>query len=292
MKILFFGGNGWIGSQFLEYLKKQENIDIILTNARADHETLIKDLILLHSPTHIISFIGRTHGEGINNSDYLEKEGKLVENICDNLYAPLVLSILAEKNNIHFTYIGTGCIFNEEEPESRLFYETDRPNFFDSSYSIVKGFTDRLMKFNTNTLNLRIRMVINSQINNRNLITKLVNYEKICSNSNSMSVLPTLYPIIFDMMKKKTTGTINLVNPNYITHNEILEMYKEIVDEKFEWKKFTKEEQNNILKSKRCNNHLDTTKIKSLYPDIPDIKIAVRNCLIEMKKNLNKIEDG
>jgi dTDP-4-dehydrorhamnose reductase len=292
MKILFFGENGWIGSQFLEYLKKKENINIILTNARADNETLIKDLILLHSPTHIISFIGRTHGEGINNSDYLEKEGKLFENICDNLYAPFVLSILAEKNNIHFTYIGTGCIFNEEEPESRLFYETDRPNFFDSSYSIVKGFTDRLMKFNKNTLNLRIRMVINSQNHHRNLIMKLVNYEKICSSSNSISVLPTIYPIIYDMICKKTTGTINLVNPNYITHNEILKMYKEIVDEKFEWKNFTKEEQNNILKSKRCNNHLDTTKIKSLYPDIPDIKIAVRNCLIEMKKNLNKIEDG
>jgi hypothetical protein len=218
-----------------------------LTNARADNETLIKDLILLHSPTHIISFIGRTHGEGINNSDYLEKEGKLFENICDNLYAPLVLSILAEKNNLHFTYIGTGCIFNEEEPESRLFYETDRPNFFDSSYSIVKGFTDRLMKFNKNTLNLRIRMVINSQNHHRNLIMKLVNYEKICSSSNSMSVLPTIYPIIYDMICKKTTGTINLVNPNYITHNEILKMYKEIVDEKFEWKNFTKEEQNNIL---------------------------------------------
>jgi len=292
MKILFFGGNGWIGSQFLEYLKKQENIDIIETNARADHETLIKDLILLHSPTHIISFIGRIHGDGINNSDYLEKEGKLVENICDNLYAPFVLSILAEMNNIHFTYIGTGCIFNEEEPKSRLFYETDRPNFFDSSYSIVKGFTDRLMKFNKNTLNLRIRMVINSQNHHRNLIMKLVKYEKICSNSNSMTALPTIYPIIYDMMCKKTTGTINLVNPNYITHNEILEMYKEIVDEKFEWKNFTIDEQNNILKSKRCNNHLDTTKIKSLYPDIPDIKIAVRDCLIEMKKNLNKIEDG
>jgi nucleoside-diphosphate-sugar epimerase len=283
MKILFFGGKGWIGSQFLKYLKKQENIIVIETNARADHDNLIKDLLLIHTPTHIISCIGRT---------YLEKDGKLFENICDNLYAPYVLSLLAERNNIHFTYIGTGCIFNEEEPESRLFLETDRPNFFDSSYSIVKGFTDRLMKFNNNTLNLRIRMVINSEINKRNLITKLVNYEKICSNSNSMSVLPTIYPIIFDMMNKKTTGTINLVNPNYITHNEILEMYKEIVDEKFEWTNFTREEQNKILKSKRCNNHLDTTKIKSLYPEIPDIKIAVRDCLIEMKKNINKVEDG
>ena len=292
MKILFFGGKGWIGSQFLEYMKKQVNIDIIETDVRADNENLIKDIILLHSPTHIISFIGRTHGDGINNTDYLEKDGKLVENICDNLYAPYVLSILAEKNNIHFTYIGTGCIFNEENPETRTYYETDRPNFFDSSYSIVKGFTDRLMRFNKNTLNIRIRMVINSQNHHKNLIKKLINYEKICSYSNSMSVLPTLFPIIFDMMKKKTTGTINLVNPDYISHNEILEMYKEIVDEKFEWKNFTIEEQNNILNSKRCNVHLNTNKIKSLYPDIPNIRDAVRECLIEMKKNLNNVEDG
>ncbi len=294
MKILFFGGRGWIGGQFIKYLKRfeDEDVNIILTNACADNETLIKDLILTHSPTHIVSFIGRTHGEGINSSDYLEQEGKLVENIRDNLYAPFVLSLLAERNNIHFTYIGTGCIFNEDDPSNRTYLETDRPNFFGSSYSIVKGFTDRLMKFNSKTLNLRIRMPINSEIHHRNFITKIVKYEKICSNSNSMTVLPTIYPIIYDMMKNKTSGTFNLTNPDYICHNEILEMYKEIVDNDFKWVNFTIEEQNKILKAKRTNNHLDTTKIQSLYPNFPDIKTAVRNCLIEMKKNINKVEDG
>jgi dTDP-4-dehydrorhamnose reductase len=292
MKILFFGNRGWIGSQFISYLKTKEDIDIVITNVCADNEDLIKDVILLHSPTHIVSFIGRTHGEGINSSDYLEQEGKLVENVRDNLYAPLVLSLLAERNNIHFTYIGTGCIFDEDDPSIRTYYETDKPNFFGSSYSIVKGFTDRLMKFNKNTLNLRIRMPINSEIHNRNFITKIVKYEKICSKSNSMTVLPTIYPIIYDMMINKHVGTYNLTNPNYITHNEILEMYKEIVDENFKWENFTIEEQNKILKSKRSNNHLNTTKIEKVYPEFPDIKTAIRDCLVEMKKNLNKIEDG
>jgi dTDP-4-dehydrorhamnose reductase len=292
MKILFFGNRGWIGCQFISYLKTKEDIDIVITNACADNDDLIKDLILLHSPTHIVSFIGRTYGEGINSIDYLEQEGKLVENIRDNLYAPIVLSLLAERNNIHFTYIGTGCIFDEDEPSKRTYYETDKPNFFGSSYSIVKGFTDRLMKFNKNTLNLRIRMPINSEIHDRNFITKIVKYEKICSKSNSMTVLPTIYPIIYDMMKNKNIGTYNLTNPDYITHNEILEMYKEIVDEDFKWENFTIEEQNKILKSRRSNNHLNTKKIEKLYPEFPDIRTAIRECLIEMKKNLNKIEDG
>jgi dTDP-4-dehydrorhamnose reductase len=156
----------------------------------------------------------------------------------------------------------------------------------------VKGFTDRLMKFNKNTLNLRIRMPINSEIHDRNFITKIVKYEKICSKSNSMTVLPTIYPIIYDMMKNKNIGTYNLTNPDYITHNEILEMYKEIVDEDFKWENFTIEEQNKILKSRRSNNHLNTKKIEKLYPEFPDIRTAIRECLIEMKKNLNKIEDG
>jgi len=290
MKILLFGGKGWIGGQFIKYLKSNEefnnnNYELIETNVRADNEILVKDIILLHSPTHIISFIGRTHGEGINTIDYLEQEGKLVENIRDNLYAPLVLSKIAEKNNIHYTYLGTGCIFNEVESTSRLYNETELPNFFGSSYSIVKGFTDRLMRLNTNTLNLRIRMPINDEIHNRNFITKIVNYEKICSIPNSMSVLPTIYPIIYDMMKKNIKGTFNMTNPEYITHNEILEMYKEIIDNDYKWENFDIEEQNKILKSKRSNNYLDTTKIENLYPNFPKIKEAVRECLIKMKEN-------
>jgi hypothetical protein len=99
-----------------------------------------------------------------------------------------------------------------------------------------------------------------------------------------MTVLDSVFPAILDMIKNKTTGTFNLVNPGIISHNEILEMYKEIVDPSFTWENFTIEEQNKILKSKRSNNHMDTNKIIALYPDIPDIKTAIRNCLINMKE--------
>ena len=47
-------------------------------------------------------------------------------------------------------------------------------------------------------------MPINAENNPRNFITKITNYEKICSNYNSMSVLPELLPIMIDLSKKKT----------------------------------------------------------------------------------------
>jgi 3,5-epimerase/4-reductase len=240
---------------------------------------------MAHSPTHIISFIGRTYGGDFNTIDYLEQPGKLTDNVRDNLYAPMVLANLSYKFNIHYTYLGTGCIFSQEDPTKKSYMETDNPDFFGSSYSTVKGFTDRLMRLYPNTLNLRIRMPIVDFEHPRNFITKITQYEKICSMPNSMTVLPDFYPIILDMMKNKETGTMNLVNPGLITHNEILEMYKEIVNPDFTWSNFSIEEQNQILKSKRSNNHLNTSKLEKLYPSILPIHYSVRNCLLKYKKS-------
>lgn len=287
IKLLIFGSKGWIGNQFIEYLNanKDENITYIETNVRADNEQLVTDVIMAHSPTHIISFIGRTYGGDFNTIDYLEQPGKLTDNVRDNLYAPMVLANLSYKFNIHYTYLGTGCIFSQEDPTKKSYMETDNPDFFGSSYSTVKGFTDRLMRLYPNTLNLRIRMPIVDFEHPRNFITKITQYEKICSMPNSMTVLPDFYPIILDMMKNKETGTMNLVNPGLITHNEILEMYKEIVNPDFTWSNFSIEEQNQILKSKRSNNHLNTSKLEKLYPSILPIHYSVRNCLLKYKKS-------
>jgi hypothetical protein len=99
-------------------------------------------------------------------------------------------------------------------------------------------------------------MPITGQENPRNFITKITTYEKICSIPNSMTVLPELLPLIIDMMRNKTVGTLNFTNPGLISHNEILEMYRELVDPDFKWENFSQEEQRKILASDRSNNFL------------------------------------
>jgi dTDP-glucose 4,6-dehydratase len=297
MKVLIYGHGGWIGKQFLEILKKN-NIDFFCGFSRIDDEKEVIQEIININPTHVIAFIGRTHGKIsdkiYSTIDYLEQKGKLFENIRDNLFSPIFLAEICKNKNIHFTYLGTGCIFTYDEnhpyeKEINGFSESSMPNFYGSSYSIVKGFTDRLIKlYNDTALNLRIRMPITSEKNPRNFITKITSYEKICSISNSMTVLPELLPFVLDMMKNNDVGTINLTNPGLISHNEILKMYKEIVDPSFKWGNFTQEEQRTILDSERSNNYLDTTKLESLYPQVKNIKDSVRDCLINYKINLDK----
>jgi len=297
MIVLIYGSSGWIGSIFKKIMEKN-NIRFYCGKSRVDCKSTLIDEISNVNPTHIISFIGRTHGKigdrKITTIDYLEEPGKLVDNIRDNLYSPLLLSQLCKERNIHYTYLGTGCIFKFDEShpfeqEENGFTETSLPNFFGSSYSVVKGYTDQIMSlYSDSTLNLRIRMPITGEKNERNFITKIVNYDKICSIANSMSVLPELLPFVLKMMDQKITGTINLTNPGLISHNEMLEMYKEIVDPLFTWKNFSQDEQRKILASDRSNNFLDTTKLEKLFPEVRNIKEATRASLVEYKKNLDE----
>jgi nucleoside-diphosphate-sugar epimerase len=292
--VLVFGGRGWIGQMVCAELEKR-GIAHKKAESRAEHPAAVAKELDELKPTHVMSFLGRTHGttqDGrvIGTIDYLEEKGKLFDNVRDNLYGPLTLAMLCKARGVHFTYLGTGCIFEydgehprEKAYESHGFTEESQPNFFGSSYSTVKGFTDQLMnQFDSDVLNLRIRMPITGYHHTRNFITKICKYERVCSVPNSMTVLDELIPVLIDMALARESGPFNLTNPGVISHNEILEMYKEIVDPSFTWKNFTIEEQSKILASARSNNRLETNKLTAKYP-VSDIKTSVRNALKKMK---------
>ena len=311
MKVLLYGKNGWIGEKVYKLLIEKGH-SVIIGNTRAENRESLEEEIKLIEPTNIISTIGRTHGKigdkEYTTIDYLEQPGKLVENVRDNLFSPIVLALLAQKHNIHYTYMGTGCIFtyNDDELVNMCdkcsnsavwvngagagageagvykFTEDDHPNFFGSSYSTVKGYTDRLMHLFPNVLNVRIRMPITADYNPRNFITKILKYKKICSVQNSMSVLPELLPIMVNMAEKGRVGTINLVNPGTISHNEILYLYKLYIDPTFTWSNFTIEEQQKVLAAGRSNNHLDTTALEKDYDVLP-IHDAICTVLMKMR---------
>jgi UDP-glucose 4,6-dehydratase len=292
LKWLVYGHKGWIGGQILAALSQHRPQDsILLGAARADDEKGVEGELLALRPDRVISLIGRTHGQGHSTIDYLEQKGKLVENVRDNLYAPLCLMYLSAKHGIHYTYLGTGCIFNYDDAHpiggdaSKQFNEDASPNFFGSSYSVVKGFTDRLFHLMGNqALNVRIRMPITADDSPRNFITKITSYAKICSISNSMTVLPQLLPIMLEMAAQKEVGTVNMVNPNPISHNEILQKYKEIVDPSFKWENFTQDEQAKILQAERSNNTLSTARLQQFAPNVLPMDKAIEQVMREMKQ--------
>lgn len=57
------------------------------------------------------------------------------------------------------------------------------------------------------------------------------------------------------------TGIMNYTNPGAVSHNEILQMYKDYIDPEFKWSNFTVEEQSKVIVAARSNNLLDTKRV-------------------------------
>jgi 3,5-epimerase/4-reductase len=189
-------------------------------------------------------------------------------------------------------YMGTGCIFEyddthkiELKENGQGFTEESFPNFFGSGYSTVKGFTDRLLSNNSNVLNVRIRMPIHSQDGPRNFITKIIQYPKICSIPNSMTVLDEILPVLAEAMERKITGTLNATNPGLIDHHTILEKYKSAQNPSHTWEEISNSDLvTSYVKGARSNNFLDTRRITTLFPGkVTPIQDAIFKILEENK---------
>ncbi len=280
---LIWGGRGWIAGHFIKALEARGWKTTIATSRADDRKAVLTEIEAV-APTNLVSLIGRTHGPGFSTIDYLEQPGKLVENMRDNLYGPLCLAEASRATGKHLLYMGTGCIFDYDEGHElgsgKGFTEQDKPNFFGSSYSVVKGYTDQLMANYPNVLNVRIRMPISSEDGPRNFITKIINYKKINSIPNSMTVMDDILPLLVRAMEDGVVGTLNATNPGVIDHGEILSLYKELQNPDHTWEEIDKQELlGSCVKAARSNNMLDTRRIEELYPELPAIKKSVYNLM-------------
>jgi hypothetical protein len=155
---------------------------------------------------------------------------------------------------------------------------------------VSQGFLEEMLKSYKTTMVLRLRMPVSDDLEPRNFVTKIARYDKVVNIPNSMTVLSDLLPAALKMSEAKLVGIFNFCNPGAISHNEVLDMYKEIIDPTFLYSNFSVEEQNKILAAKRSNNELDATKLNNalarLKCPVPEIHDAFRKCFHRMKANL------
>ncbi|KAL0794416.1 hypothetical protein Bca101_065793 [Brassica carinata] len=283
LNFLIYGRTGWIGG-ILGKLCEAQGIPYTYGSGRLeDRRSLVADLDSVN-PSHVFNAAGVT---GRPNVDWCESHK--VETIRTNVVGTLTLADVCRERGLVLINYATGCIFEYDSGHplgSGLgFKEEDTPNFTGSFYSKTKAMVEELLKNYENVCTLRVRMPISSDLSNpRNFITKITRYEKVVDIPNSMTILDELLPISLEMAKRNLTGIWNFTNPGVVSHNEILEMYREFIDPSFAWKNFTLEEQAKVIVAPRSNNELDATKLKTEFPEMLSIKEALVKFVFEPNK--------
>ncbi|KAE9606927.1 hypothetical protein Lal_00026354 [Lupinus albus] len=285
LKFLIYGRTGWIGG-LLGKLCEAQSITYVYGTGRLEDRSSLEADIAEVKPSHVFNAAGVT---GRPNVDWCESHK--VETIRTNVVGTLTLADVCRNKGLILINYATGCIFEYDSLHtlgSGLgFKEEDTPNFIGSFYSKTKAMVEDLLHDYENVCTLRVRMPISSDLSNpRNFITKITRYDKVVDIPNSMTILDELLPISLEMAKRNLTGIWNFTNPGVVSHNEILQMYKDYVDPNFAWKNFTLEEQAKVIVAPRSNNELDASKLKNEFPEL----LSIKESLIKYVFEPNQIE--
>ncbi|MBI65415.1 MAG: dTDP-glucose 4,6-dehydratase [Candidatus Marinimicrobia bacterium] len=178
MKILVFGGSGFIGSNFINYCFKNDNYIILnvdsLTYASSNNsilkndnynfikgdicnQYLINKIIIDFKPDFIINFAAESHVDrSIDNPiKFIETNVLGVANLLNeslNYYRTLELS---QKNKFKFLHISTDEVYGSLSFNENKFSETT-PYNPSSPYSASKASSDHLVRAWNKTYNLPV----------------------------------------------------------------------------------------------------------------------------------------
>jgi hypothetical protein len=288
MAVLVFGAGGWIGGLLREPVESR-GLEYRAASCRADCAAAVRAELRAARPRLVFACVGRTHGPGHNSVDYLEQPGKLPENLRDNLVAPLVLAHECQRAGVPFACLATGCIFEGGAHEA--FAEDAAPNFHGSAYSCVQAAKDQLLAalFADSALWFRIRMPITHDLHPRSFLTKITRYERVCSAPNSMSVLDGaagLLHLFVAMALAGYRGAYNGCNPGVLSHNEVLALYRDVVDPAFTWQNFSAQEQAQVLAAGRSNNRLCALRLQQAAAELGLPLPSLREALLGVMRSL------
>lgn len=283
MKIITIG-NGFIASHLPYEIAKYRftpNLESVF------------DLLGIYKPDVIINAVGFC---GTPNVDQCEIEQE--KSNTSNTVIPIMLANECKQRNIHMIHMGSGCINYGPSPHSIPYEftgdnrvrvdtgwkETDFSSPL-SYYSKSKYATDLTIGSMSNVCVLRLRMPISSTNSPRNLLNKLIKYDRVLEEPNSMTFVSDLVRAIDWAVENRKTGIYNIASPKPLTHSVLLEEFKKhFPGHKYE--RITKEQLEGLVAAPRSNCILDVSKSISEGFVYGDVDTLVRDTVKEFASNI------
>ena len=274
-KILLFGSTGFIGTQLKEALESK-GYEVFGPRIEIRNFDEVKKTFEEIKPDYAINATGMT---GRPNVDWCETHP--VETLSVNVGGSLNIASVAHSMNIKLAQLSSGCVYTGDN-NGKGNSEDTKANFFGSIYSRSRVISENLLKEFSNVLQLRIRIPIMGESNPKNLIDKMLHYPEMINIENSCTVMEDFVPATIQLIEMGTTGIINMTNIGAMNHEEIMTMYKEIVDPNFEINIMAKDKQDELCK-RRSNCVLNSDKREALGVHMPPLEESLRKVLNDYK---------
>lgn len=278
-KIILLGSSGYIGSAFVREIEKR-GFEFICPD-RNQYQTFgLMWALLKNYPCDLV----------INSAAFITKpsvdlcEGFKQETISGNLVLPVNISNACEAAGVPLIHVSTGCLYNGDN-EGNGFSEQDKPHLeFNSGAGFYVG--SKAMAEDSigweNSYICRIRLPFDEFDNERNLLSKLQAYPKICPETQSISHRGDFVKACLDLVETKAPfGIYNCTNPGSMNYMEICDRINRIIfggrrDFKF-WDMI--EFDGAVARTKKSRCVLSNDKLKSAGITMRPVQEAVDDAL-------------
>ena len=270
-KIPLLLGKGFVGSSISDYFERNNLNHFIYNRQMVDYTNIDQLSELLKEKKEQISYIINCFGyTGSPNVDACESNKELCWKL--NVLYPLNVLKVANDLKIPVIHIGSGCVYTGYE---KNFNEEDEPNF--GLYSSDASFYSRckhefeILSDNHCVYILRIRIPFNDNKVPKNYFTKLLKYDNLIDNLNSVTSLNDFNEFMFKLnflVYDMPGGIYNVVNPQPVKTEQTLELFRKYGLVNPNWKMIKDFELNTV--AKRSNCVLDVQKIAKYNLQLPD----------------------
>lgn len=262
--ILVFG-KGFIGNRIKEEFGCELSDKKIYSFKDADGE------VKKFRPRIIINCIG-TIGRNVDDCEL-----DLDKTLTANSFVPLILAEAALRNNIKLVHISTGCIYQFDYKKDKPITEDKDPDFFDLFYSRSKIYSELpLVRLSQKypILIIRIRVPLDNRSHPKNLLDKLLKFQRIIDLPNSVTYIPDFIRALRHLLKIKAYGLYNVTNKGALRYLDLLGAYAEYAPaHKYEVINYKK------LNLVRTNLILSTKKLENSGFKVRDIHEVLEECV-------------
>lgn len=271
-KILILGG-GYIGQKLKVALKA----DLIAIRIKSYND--VEKIIKKHHPSVIVNCIGHTGKRNVDDCELVPDK-----TLSANTFVPILLAEAAFRHKIKLVHISSGCIFHYDYKKHNAIREERVPDYFDLFYSRTKIYTEYVLmqlaqRKDTNILITRIRVPLDSQPHPKNLLTKLIKYQKIIDAPNSVTYIPDYIEALKHLIKIDARGIYNTVAKNPLLYPDLMKAYKKLrPDFKYTVIPLKK------LKLTRTSLVMSTNKLEKTGFKVRLIKDIIKECVNQYVK--------